>query len=82
MIAKPSLRIDPANPDHHLWNNNGTWWLHATLHLPDFSKRRLRASLGTRCLRSARERRDAILSHLSLHALLNAAMPAREVRAA
>jgi hypothetical protein len=29
---KIALRINAANPDHHLWNNNGTWFvpLHGT----------------------------------------------------
>jgi len=22
--------INAANPNHHLWNNNGTWWCHAS----------------------------------------------------
>ena len=26
------------NPDHNIWNNNGTWWLHATVHHPDYTK--------------------------------------------
>ena len=29
-----AIRLDPANPDHHLWNNNGTWWCHFTIY-PD-----------------------------------------------
>jgi len=52
--ATPSLRVDPANPNHHLWNNHGTWWLHYTLHLPDYTKRRIRKSLSTRSLEAAR----------------------------
>ncbi len=60
-----SLRINPENPDHHLWNNNGTWWCHYTEHLPDYTKRRVRVSLGTSDLELARQRRDAILNELS-----------------
>lgn len=37
-----SIRISEGNRLHHLWNNNGTWWLHYTEHLPDFTKRRVR----------------------------------------
>ena len=25
-----ALRIDESNLNHHLWNNNGTWWIHYT----------------------------------------------------
>jgi hypothetical protein len=57
-----SLRINQANPNHHLWNNNGVWWVHVTLHLPDFTKRRLRRSLSTGDLATARRQRDWLLS--------------------
>lgn len=63
-----SIRTDPENPDHHLFNNNGTWWIHYTIHLVDYTKRRIRASLGTPRLAEARERRDAVLAHLRFHA--------------
>jgi hypothetical protein len=56
-----SLRIAEDNPLHHLWNNNGTWWVHYTEHLPDFTKRRVRRSLGTRDQQEAVRRRDALL---------------------
>jgi hypothetical protein len=45
--ATLAVRIHPDNQNHHLWNNNGTWWCHYTLHLPDFTKRRVRKSLET-----------------------------------
>jgi hypothetical protein len=54
-------RIRPDNPRHHLWNNNGTWWCHYTLHLPDFTKRRVRTSLATRDPVKALALRDALL---------------------
>jgi hypothetical protein len=57
-----SLRINRANPNHHLWNNNGVWWIHVTLHLPDFTKRRLRRSLSTADLATARGQRDCLLA--------------------
>jgi hypothetical protein len=65
--AVPAVRIAEANPDHHLWNNNGTWWIHYTLHLPDYTKHRVRRSLGTRHSRTARARRDQILAELLSH---------------
>ena len=63
--ATPSLRVDPANANHHLWNNHGTWWLHYTLHLPDYTKRRIRKSLSTRSLEAARAKRDTFLTALA-----------------
>ncbi len=59
-IGFPSLRIDADNQTHHLWNNNGVWWVHFTLHF-DHRKRRVRRSLKTRSLAEAIERRDALL---------------------
>jgi hypothetical protein len=46
-MNRPSLavRIKRTNPNHHLWENHGTWWMHYTVHLPDFTKRRVRRSL-------------------------------------
>ena len=57
-----AVRINRTNANHHLWDNHGTWWMHYTLHLPDFTKRRVRQSLGTRCVKTARGRRDAVLA--------------------
>lgn len=63
--GKPSLRIQNTNPDHHLWNNNGTWWCHYTLHLPDYTKKRVRHGLGTSDLERARQLRDSLFAHLA-----------------
>jgi hypothetical protein len=56
-----SIRILANNPDHHLWNNNRTFWCHYTLHLPDYTKHRVRQSLGTSCIERARRLRDQLL---------------------
>jgi hypothetical protein len=56
-----SVRIAPGNPDHHIWNNNGTWWCHYTIHRPDFTKHRVRVSLKTRAKGAARRKRDELL---------------------
>ncbi len=53
-----AIRIPKSNPDHHLWNNNGTWWCHLTFHHPNHTKERLRLSLETRDLEEARRLRD------------------------
>jgi hypothetical protein len=58
-----SLRFPKENPDHHLWNNHGTWWCHYTEHLADFTKRRVRRSLHTDNVGVARVLRDSILFH-------------------
>ena len=58
--TKLAVRIDGSNPDHHLWCNNGTFWLHCTVHLGDGSALRLRRSLRTRDRSEARLRRDKI----------------------
>ncbi len=59
--SKQAIRIS-ENPNHHLWNNNGTWWLHYTEHLADYTKRRVRLSLRTHNVRAARAIRDVLLS--------------------
>ena len=60
--ATRSLRINEHNPLHHLWNNHGTWWIHYTEHLADFTKRRIRKSLGTPHLAVALRLRDELLN--------------------
>ena len=59
-----SLGVNRGNPDHHLWNNHGTWWLHYTVHLPDFTTRRIRKNLYTHDLGRARTLRDEVLTSL------------------
>lgn len=63
-IASPviSRRQKIAGPNHHLWNNHGTWWFHGTLHLPDGTAERIRVNLKTEELSGARRHRDSILS--------------------
>ena len=78
-----ALRINPRNRNHHLYNNNGTWWIHFHVHHPDYTKSRVRESLGTDSLPLARELRDVALAHLALHARLGEpGRPMQEGRAA
>ena len=63
-ISYPSLRVDASNDAHHLWCNNGTWWLHYTVHF-DHRVRRIRKSLRTRSLAEAIARRDEHLGQIS-----------------
>jgi hypothetical protein len=61
---KAALRIDSSNPNHHIYLNNGTWWIHYTVHLTDYTAKRVRRSLGTQDLIEARLRRDLCLQSL------------------
>ena len=61
---KLSLRIDRSNPDHHLYLNKGTWWIHFNVHLQDYTARRVRHSLGTTEVVEARVRREWRLGEL------------------
>lgn len=62
---KASLRVQSNNPNHHLWWNNGTWFIHYTVHLPDYTKERERKSLQTKEIKIARWRRDLWLNGLA-----------------
>ena len=64
LTSLPGIRVSPENPNHHLWNNHGTWFLHYTVHPTPFTKERIRRSLGTKDLQVARERRDAFFGLL------------------
>lgn len=59
-----SVRIDATNQLHHLWCNNGTWWVHYTLNF-DFRTRRVRRSLETPSLDEAIRKRDALFERLA-----------------
>lgn len=51
----------PSGPDHHIWDNNGTWWCHLSLARKHGRSKRIRFSLHTNNRREARERRDQIM---------------------
>ena len=59
-----ALRIDDSNLNHHLWNNNGTWWIHYTIYPTPVTAERIRQSLKTRILSEARKRRDDVFRKL------------------
>ena len=63
-----ALRIDESNLNHHLWNNNGTWWIHYTVYPTPVTVERIRRSLKTKILEEARNRRDKILNYLLIQA--------------
>lgn len=61
-LERPSLSIRISeNPNHHIWLNNGVYWIHYTEHLPDHTKRRVRRSLHTSDSGIARVLRDSLL---------------------
>lgn len=60
-IIAISRRQKTSGPNHHLWKNHGRWWFHGTIHLSDGTAERVRRSLRTRDLATARQRRDSIL---------------------
>lgn len=62
-----NIRISRNSPNHHLWNNNGTWWIKFTMRSENGSTQRMSCSLKTGDVEKARTSRDRILRAL-LHA--------------
>ena len=60
-----AIRVDVSNLNHHLWNNNGTWWLHYTVYPTPVTSDRRRRSLKTQNIEQARLRRDKIFNALA-----------------
>jgi hypothetical protein len=61
-VVKISTR-NCKSPNHHLWNNNGSWWLSLTVHKDDYTKERIRRPLKTRDVEYARVQRDYVLKN-------------------
>jgi hypothetical protein len=61
-----AVRIDDTNRNHHIWNNNGTWWVHYTIYPTPVTAERRRRSLRTNDTATARVRRDALFLELAL----------------
>jgi|688.fasta_scaffold99955_6 hypothetical protein len=47
--------------DHHIWDNNGTWWVHFSITRTRGRAKRVRLSLHTKNRKLARERRDLVM---------------------
>ena len=62
--SKLAVRVDGTNRFHHLWNNNGTWWCHFTVHKADYTAERVRVSLKTGDAEEACRRRDRLFAKL------------------
>lgn len=59
-----NLSIRPnKNPNHHLWLNNGSWWLNVVEHREDYTKQRIRRPLGTKDVNQARRLRDHLMEN-------------------
>ncbi len=68
-LSAPELALRYRGGDrHHLFLNHGTWFVRYSLRPSPFLKADVRraASLSTKDLAVARERRDAFLAHLRL----------------
>lgn len=57
-----AIRVNDSNELHHLWNNNGTWFVHYTVYPDALTAKRVRRSLKTKSLAEAIQRRNLILS--------------------
>lgn len=55
-------RRESSNEEHHLFPNNGKWWMHFTVHMKDKTTERVRFSLKTGNLPKAQELRDNIIN--------------------
>ena len=64
IIGRLALRVVRDKPAHHLWNNNGTWWVHYSIRHPEGGTKRYRQSLKTSDFDSACRKRDKILRAL------------------
>jgi hypothetical protein len=69
----------PYNPNHHLFDNNGVWFVHYTVYPTPITKERVRRSLRTRCVVEARARRDVLLRQLVAAQLLGTKFQLPEV---
>lgn len=67
IVTRPKMVA--MNKDHNLWRNGKNWWLHYTMHLPDFTSRRVRLNLGTADVETARMHRDMILHDQNIRRL-------------
>lgn len=63
MPPRLSVRIRADRPDHHLWWNHGSWWVHYVLYEGE-RRRRVRFSLQTRHVGRARQLRDELFAAL------------------
>ncbi|MDD7985357.1 hypothetical protein PQO01_10370 [Lentisphaera marina] len=58
---KKMTRTNKTNLNHHMWNNNGVWFMQYTIYPTPVTKQRIRRSLHTHSVIEARKLRDEIL---------------------
>ena len=63
-MLRLAIRVSRDKTNHHIWNNNGTWWIDFTMRSENGSTKRHRISLKTTDLEKARSKRDRILNAL------------------
>ena len=56
-----SVRVRKNNPDHHLFNNHGTWWCHFWAIADGIRQQRFRVNLHTSSRIEARAQRNNLL---------------------
>ena len=64
-MLRLAIRVSRDKANHHLWNNNGTWWFHFTVRSDQGVSKRIRHSLKTTDIEKARSSRDRILNALT-----------------
>ena len=63
-----SIRTSDDNPNHHIWNNNGIWFINMTVHYDQRKKTmRVRKSLETKDIIAARMIRDTVMREIKLN---------------
>jgi len=60
------FRLIENTPNHHIWLNNGCWGLCITVCPTHVTKERIRVTLRTKCVITARKRRDMVLARLGV----------------
>ena len=65
-IVKPrpyrlKMRAMEKNPNHHIWNNNGTWFCKFVLILANGERSKISNSLDTKDVELARHKRDVLI---------------------
>jgi hypothetical protein len=59
-----------ANPNHHLWQHGKNWWVYCAVNPTPRTKDKLRRSLSTECVETARFRRDELFRRLQAEGML------------
>jgi hypothetical protein len=67
---KPLLGPRIPHENHHLWSNHGVWFVVYTIYPTPITKERVRRSLQTHDIGTARNRRDVILEQLAQEGIL------------